>query len=69
VTAMQVVVSCGLQNNILFQYLISDITKIIAIVNIPLNITCQTVKKGDLVLDTSMLLAFRTIVDTFCYIF
>lgn len=39
--------------------------KIIAIVNIPLNITCQTVKKGDLVLDTIMLLAFKTIVVTF----
>ena len=30
-----------------------------------MNITCQTVKNGDLVLDTDMFLAFRTVVVTF----
>jgi len=29
----------------------------------------MSVKKGDLILDTDMFLAFRTIVVTFCYIY
>lgn len=42
---MQIVVSCGLQNSLLFQHLISDITKIIVNVYIPLNLHVK-VKKG-----------------------